>query len=205
MHYEILCEEPSAEAFLREVMPRFFAQGDTFEVYPFQGKSDLLTKLDSRLQGYSKWMPNDYKIIILLDRDNDDCSVLKKEIVAKVAAADLRDKSTNPANWNVATRVICEELEAWYFGDWDAARAGFPRLPENLRSRAAYRDSDAIAGGTWEAFERILQTYNYQKEGLRKIEVARTVGSHFDSARCNSPSWKVFAELFENETPVVTP
>jgi len=41
-----------------------------------------------------------------------------------------------------------------------------PTIPNH----AGYRDPDAIRGGTWEAFERILKRHDYFKTGLRKVE-----------------------------------
>jgi hypothetical protein len=39
----------------------------------------------------------------------------------------------------------------------------YPRVSKSTPERAKYRDPDAIAGGTWEAFERILQNAGYFK------------------------------------------
>lgn len=46
-HLEILVEEPSMEAFLRELLPRMLGDKVSFEIYPFQCKGDLLSKLSS--------------------------------------------------------------------------------------------------------------------------------------------------------------
>lgn len=50
-HLELLVEEPSMEAFLRALLPRLLPQGRTFEVHAFQGKGDLMDKLETRLRG----------------------------------------------------------------------------------------------------------------------------------------------------------
>ena len=52
-HLEFLVEEPSMEAFLRALLPRLLPRDRSFEVHPFQGKSDLLDKLQARLRGYA--------------------------------------------------------------------------------------------------------------------------------------------------------
>jgi len=90
--------------------------------------------------------------------------------------------------------MAIEELEAWYFGDWEAVRAAYPRVPQSVPNQQRYRQPDAIAGGTWEAFERLLQRHGYFKGGLPKIEVARTLGSHLDPTRCRSPSFVCFRD-----------
>ena len=78
VHLELLVEEPSMEAFLGALLPRLLPQDRTFVVHPFQGKSDLLAKLESRLRGYATWMPADWRIVVVVDRDDEDCLVLKR-------------------------------------------------------------------------------------------------------------------------------
>ena len=71
-HLEVLVEEPSMEALLRGFLPRML--GDvTFQVYPFQCKSELLQHLPERLRGYSSWLPPTWRILVVVDRDDDDC------------------------------------------------------------------------------------------------------------------------------------
>jgi hypothetical protein len=59
---------------------------------------------------------------------------------------------------------------------------------------ARYRDPDAIAGGTWEAFERVLRQSGYFRGGLRKVEAARTIAPHIDPARNTSRSFQVLRD-----------
>jgi hypothetical protein len=70
LHLELLVEEPSMEAFLRALLPRMLPAGHTFEVHPFQGKDDLLGKLKARLRGYAQWLPEDWRIVVVVDRDD---------------------------------------------------------------------------------------------------------------------------------------
>jgi len=105
------------------------------------------------------------------------------------ADAGLATRSASRRSYVVANRLAIEELEAWYFGDWAAVRAAYPRAPETIPARARYRAPDAIAGGTWEAFERVLQAAGYFAGGLRKIEAARAVAEHMDPSRNRSPSF----------------
>ena len=179
------------EAFLREALPTVLPTDCNFQVYPFEGKKALLRNLDNRLRGYARWLPPDFRIIILIDRDREDCHNLKRTLESAVARARLRSRSTaNAGDWQVATRVVIEELEAWYFGDWDAVKAAYPGVGGDLPRR--YRDPDAVTGGTWEAFERMLQRAGYFKGGLRKMEVAQAVGQHIDPHRNTSHSFTVF-------------
>ncbi len=47
-HLELLVEELSMEAFLRELLPRILPADRTFDIRAFQGKPDLLGKLENR-------------------------------------------------------------------------------------------------------------------------------------------------------------
>jgi hypothetical protein len=181
------------EAFLRALLPRLLPRGRTFEVHPFQGKSDLVGKLEARLRGYSRWLPIDWRIVVVVDRDDDDCQVLKLQLegIAQRAGLTTRTRAAS-VQWQLVNRMAVEELEAWYFGDWQAVRAAYPRVSANVTSRAGFRHPDAIAGGTWEAFERVVQKHGYFKGGLAKIEAARAIGVHVDPERTASRSFAVF-------------
>ena len=194
-HLEILVEEPSMEAFLRELLPGLLGEEATFEVYPYQCKDDLLSKLHSRLQGYASWLPNNWRVVVVVDRDDDDCEVLKRRMEQAAAGAGLRTRKAGAARtWQVANRIAIEELEAWYFGDWDAVRKTYPRVPGTIPQKESYRNPDEIQGGSWEAFERVLQRAGYFKTGLRKMEVARALGKRMDPAQNRSRSFAVFRD-----------
>ncbi len=189
-HLDFLVEEPSMERFLRALLPRLLPQNRTFEVHPFQGKSNLLGKLGARLRGYASWLPEDWRIVVIVDRDNDDCVELKKRLEAIALAAGLRTRTNaGAAKWQLVNRIAIEELEAWYFGDWKAVREAYPRVAPNIPQRQGFRDSDTIAGGTWEAFERVMQRHGYFKSGLGKLEAARVIGALVDPTRSTSKSF----------------
>lgn len=182
------------EAFLRALLPRLLPQDRTFEIHPFQGKSDLLGKLPARLRGYSKW-PEDWRIVVVVDRDEDDCRRLKQHLEDIAALAGLSTRSRPKRGvWQLVNRIAIEELEAWYFGDWDGVRAAYPDVPDSVPRKSGFRDSDAISGGTWEAFERVLGKHGYFEGGLRKIEAARVIGAKLKPQRCVSHSFTVFRD-----------
>ncbi len=191
-HIEILVEEPSMEAFLLQVLPKIVGSETSFKIHAHQGKADLLTKLQARLRGYAKWLPDHYRVIVLVDRDDEDCLLLKKKLETAASAAHLPTRAVNPISWRAANRIVVEELEAWFFGAWDAVRLTYPRLPASIPNQAQYRDCDAVAGGTWEAFERVLQKAGYFSGGLRKVEVATAIGKVFNPDNCISTSFNHF-------------
>lgn len=183
------------EAFLRALLPRLLPEDRTFEVHPFQGKDDLLGKLEARLRGYAAWLPEDWRIVVVVDRDDDDCRDLKQRLEAIAQRAGLRSRSRSGGlPWQLVNRIAVEELEAWYFADWEAVRAAYPRVPAGIPHRQGFRDPDAIAGGTWETFERVMQKYGYFKGRLAKIEAARAIGTCVDPARSRSHSFAVFQQ-----------
>jgi hypothetical protein len=199
-HVEVLVEEPSMEAALRVLLPRVLGNL-TFQIYPYQGKDDLLKQLPSRLRGYRTWLPEDYRIVVVVDRDGDDCQELKQRMERISADAGLRSRTRARGEaFQIVNRLAIEELEAWYFGDWEAVRAAYPRVPEAIPRQAKYRDPDAIAGGTWEAFERVLQRAGYFQAGLRKIEAARTVANHWQPLQNRSHSFCVFRDVLQEMT-----
>lgn len=180
------------EAALRALLPRLLSEL-SFEIYPFQGKLDLLKRLPDRLRGYAAWLPADHRVVVVVDRDNDDCQELKQRLehMAAIAGMQTRTQAGGPT-YQVVNRLAIEELEAWYFGDWDAVRAAYPKVSDRIPNHAPYRDPDAIAGGTWEAFERVMRAAGYFKTGLRKIEAARTIAEHWRPEANRSHSFRVF-------------
>jgi len=69
-HVEVLVEEPSMEAALRVLLPRVLVEL-SFQVYPYQCKDDLLKRLPDRLSGYAAWLPDDYRIVVVVDCRGD--------------------------------------------------------------------------------------------------------------------------------------
>jgi hypothetical protein len=190
-HIEILVEERSMEAALRLLLPKVLFR-ISYAIYTSQCKQDLLSRLPQRLNGYAKWLPSEWRILVIVDRDDEDCRVLKRTLEDLAWASGLR---TRESRWNIGVysvinRLVIEELEAWYFGDWAAVRAAFPAAPVTIPKKAGFRDPDVIAGGTWEAFERVLQRAGYFQSGLRKIEAARMIGRHMDPYRNSSRSFQ---------------
>ncbi|MGA9070558.1 MAG: DUF4276 family protein [Terracidiphilus sp.] len=191
----VLVEEESAEAALFTLLPKLLPESQ-FQIIRFQGKQNMLRNLPTRLRGFASWLPENWSILVLIDRDNDDCMKLKRRLEVMVQDARLSTKSSVQAGarFQVALRIVVEELESWFFGDWEAVRAGYPRVSATIPNKERFRIPDEISGGTWEAMEQILQSAGYYKSGLSKIELARTVAQHMDPARNKSYSFKIFHE-----------
>jgi hypothetical protein len=196
MHLEILVEEQSMEAALNNILPKLLPGMITFRVYPYNGKSDLLAKLPSRLRGYRAWLPQDYRLIVLLDLDTGDCRVLKKklEMMALEAGFHSKGRPDSDGKYAILNRIAIEELEAWFFGDIEAIVKAFPGVPSSIVGRRPYRNPDAIKGGTWEALERILKKAGYYGGGMPAVETARKISEHMNPNINRSQSFRVFRD-----------
>jgi len=194
MHLEFLVEEESAEAALRNLVPRIAGPEVTYEVHPFRGKAALLRGLLPRLRAYKAWLPDDWRIVVLIDQDNSDCTDLKRNLEDKAREAGLVTKTAagSSSRFQVLNRVAVEELEAWFFGDLEAVAQAYPEIPRDLNRQAKYRHPDRIAGGTWEALERVLDHAGYYPGG--KIAMAQAISVHMDPDRNASPSFRVFRD-----------
>jgi len=189
---EVLVEEPSMEEFLRILLPRLLGS-ITFRVYPYQCKQELLARLPDRLRGYASWLPQNWRIMVLVDRDDEDCHNLKESLEKTCKEVSLSTRSSSGGReYSVINRVVVEELESWYFGDWKAVREAYPRVPKAIPHKAKYRNPESIAGGTWEAFERILRKAGYFRNGLAKIEAARAIAPHIVPERNKAESFRLF-------------
>lgn len=197
MHLEILVEEPSAEAALLNLLPPILGGRVSFAIRTFQGKKDLFARLPDRLRGYRATLPPpECRIIVLVDEDRSDCMELKARLeeIAKKAGFLTKTAARRGRKFQVVNRLAIEELEAWFFGDVKALVHAYPGVPGSLGKKAAYRNPDAIEGGTWEALERVLRKAGYYPGGLPKIEVAKMISVHMDPERNTSQSFRVFCE-----------
>jgi hypothetical protein len=192
MHIEFLVEEPSMQAALENLLPRLLPAQTTFRILAFQGKPDLLSKLSVRLRAYANWIPPDYRIVVLVDEDRQDCRELKRQLEAAARQAGLSTKTSGGARFQVLNRIVIEELEAWFLGDPEALRQAYPGLPASLERR--FPDPDAVNGGTWETLARLLQRHGYFQGGYRKLEAASTISAHMNPERNRSNSFRVFRD-----------
>ena len=193
MHIEFLVEEPSAEAALRNLVPKLAGENISYNIHVFQGKQDLLIKLPKRLRGYHPWLPENWNIIVLVDKDQDECVELKKRLeeIANREGFRTRSNTNSDGKYQVINRLAIEELEAWFFGDVNAIKLAYPKIPAFLDKNKNFRNPDGIHN-TSEALGRILKRYGYYRGGLPKIEVAKRISINMDPDRNNSKSFQVF-------------
>jgi Domain of unknown function (DUF4276) len=194
VHIEFLLEEASAEIVLTEIVPKIVGENITLRFHDFRGKQNLIQKLPIRLKGYQNLLQSnpDWRIVVLVDRDKQDCHILKEQLEKIAHDAGLTTHS-NSENFQVLNRIAIEELEAWFFGDVEAIRSAYPKVSENLNENRNYRNPDEVKGGTCEALERVLAAKGYYGKGyMPKTEVARNISKYLNVEQNSSESFQVF-------------
>ena len=68
----VIVEEESAEAALHSILPKLLPESE-FQIIRFQGKQDMLRNLLARLRGFKSWLPKNWLLMVLVDRDQDRC------------------------------------------------------------------------------------------------------------------------------------
>ena len=195
MFIKFFLEELSAEEALKHLLPKILTDDVNYEFHTFQGRDEMLIELPKRLKG-EKWIPNDWRIIVLIDEDRRGCHELKAYLEKAVHDAGFVTKSSADPNedFQVVNRIAIEELEAWFFGDVEALRAAYPKIPKNLQSKARFRNPDTIQGGTYEALRDLLIEKKYYRERIPKTTVAQRIAQHMEPNRNRSKSFQVFVE-----------
>ena len=181
------------EIALENLVPRILPDAG-FKVYAYNGKSGLLKKLPSRLLAYARWLPDDYKLIVLVDRDSDNCHDLKNCLERISGNAGLKSISRFPEHFQIINRIVIEELEAWFFGDLEAIFMAYPNVPATLGQSSLCRNPDSISNGTWEQLARILKDSGDHPMRLGKLRASRDISRHMDPDRNRSKSFQVFRD-----------
>ena len=195
MHIKFFLEELSAEEALTHILPKILADDVSYEFHVSEGRDDLLEELPKLLKGH-QWIPDDWRIVVLIDEDRKDCHELKTYLEKAAHEAGFTTKSSAAPNedFQVVNRIAIEELEAWFFGDIEALHAACPRISRNLHAKAKYRNPDAIKGGTYETLECLLIQKKYFTGRIPKLMVAQNIAQHMQPSRNISKSFQIFVE-----------
>ena len=127
MHIKFFLEEPSAEEALRYILPKILSPDVICIFHAFEGKDDMREELPKHLKGH-QWIPDNWRIVVLIDEDRKDCHELKTYLEKASREAGFVTKSSAIPNedFQVVNRIAIEELEAWFFGDIEAMHAAYP-------------------------------------------------------------------------------
>ena len=173
-----LLEELSMQILLEGLLPRLFPELP-FRCVPHNGKTDLDRSITATLRG---WREPGARFAIVRDNDGGDCYALKERI---------RQLCHNGRRDDALVRIVCQELEAWYFGEPDAMAEAFgdERL-RRIKNRPRYRNPDAISKPSGE-IKRLVPRF-------QKIDGARRMAQHLTRERNRSRSFAVFLDGVAN-------
>lgn len=176
----VLTEEESA----RPVIEALFAtisEGLTVScrVITHQGKDDLLKAITKTVPSLSR-IPNT-SILVLHDQDQNDCRILKAKIV------HLMEQH---CQCHYKIRIVCQELEAWYFGDIEAIKLCYEVInQQQLTSRTKRKNVDEIVNPSHELLKYIREYHKLKT--LPKVQMAKRVAVHLNVDRNTSTSFKM--------------
>ena len=186
MHIEVLVEDESTKEALEILIPKVVSRDCTHNIREFRGKKDMLKGLQGWFRGYAKW-ELDCNMVVVIDKDREDCTRLKSKIEDKARNCGLLDKTFGRYSKRLVIRIAMTELEAWFLGDPLAIHKAFPKV----------RERDVRAQGTVDSIpdpanhlERMLQRKRYFSH-MPKVLVARSIAEHMEPDRNKSPSFQL--------------
>ncbi len=166
-----LLEEPSMKALLDILLPKILPENVGYKTIAHSGKSDLQESIPRKLKA---WRQPDTKFVIVQDQDSGDCVKIKQ------ALSEL----AGPAGREALVRIVCRELEAWYFGDLQAVSRAYHKDVTALREKSKYRNPDAI-GNPKEELRKLFP-------GHQQIDGARRIAAHMNIENNRSGSFRQF-------------
>jgi len=189
----VLVEGPAEEAWIADWARRLIP-GHKVRVYPHQGKGRLLTNeqpdkaqrgvldlLRATLRGWANtFNPDTDRILVLVDRDEDDASELRQ----RMRAVHEEISPTRPAAFQVAVM----ESEAFFLGDRRALKLAWPGADLKLLD-STKPDED----WRWELFSKVIKTSGQNKPAWARA-IAPHLGTQLSGPDANrSPSFRSFA------------
>lgn len=168
-----LLEEKSMKLFLDVLLPKILPQDVAFLTIPHEGKSDLKKSLPIKLKA---WNIPDSKFIVVQDQDSNDCRKLKQELLDLCAESDRE----------VLVRIVCHELEAWYWGDLKAVELAYGKDLSKIGRKRTFRIPDDIISPKRE-LQKILPEH-------QQMNGARRIAEYIDIDRNTSVSFHMFVD-----------
>lgn len=172
-----LLEERSMKILLDILLPRLFP-GITFICLAHEGKHDLEKSIIKKLKA---WKEPGVQFVIVRDNDDTDCHALKQKL------KELCDQAGRP---DTLIRIVCQELEAWYFGEAKALAKAYEKSQLiHIKNKAKYRESDAIHKPSKEILKLIPE--------FQKLSGAKRLAKHLSRKGNRSNSYRVFMDGIE--------
>ena len=208
MHYEVLVEDQSGSIALDAIMEKILGTNYTshsWRLHSYKGlgripknlrsvtdpkKRILLDQLPAILQGYGKSLTPHDVVIVVVDLDDRDCLVFKKELVNVLNACNPRPRAL--------FRIAIEESEAWLLGDRNAVKSAYP-LANNFVLNGYQQDSicgtwEVLADAVYQGGAARLKGLGYPDTGIAKCEWAEEIAPYIDVDSNQSKSFQVFRD-----------
>ncbi len=174
-----MLEEYSMKTLLEGLLPRLIPDLQ-FICIPHEGKQDLEKSIPRKLKGWNK---PEASFIIVRDNDGGNCQELKKKLV---------DLCNINAKRRAQVRIVCQELEAWYFGSPEALSKAFSKSKlGKIGLKARYRVPDSIHQPSKE-IKRIIPEF-------QKVSGARKMALLLDPITNSSRSFQAFIKCVKDE------
>jgi Domain of unknown function (DUF4276) len=170
----LLLEEPSAKAFLQNLLPRILDASVVVRLIAFEGKQDLERQLTRRLRGYANPQA---RFLVMRDQDSaPDCKLIKERLLRMCDAAGRRSVSL--------VRIACRELESMYLADLNAVELalGLTGLVRHQQTQK-FRQPDCLESPSHE-LSRLT------KGAYQKVRSSRELGKHMSLKNDRSSSFK---------------
>jgi len=167
-----MVEERSMMEFLDIVLPKILP--DDLEkplIITHRGKTDLQKSIPLKLRA---WNNTDDRFIIVHDQDSNNCKLLK---------AELKSLCKNSKNTFII-RIVCTELESWYFGDLKAVSHAYGKDYTSLTAKRKYRVPDNLKNAKQE-LRKIIPSY-------QPIDGAKKIAANMDVNNNTSSSFNTF-------------
>lgn len=162
-------------ALLKVLLPKLYPYSDDVAItyVTHEGKKDLKKSVRVKIKG---WREPNVHFVVILDQDKEDCFQLKSDIEKICKDAGRSD---------TLIRIVCRELEAWYFGELNALEQAYlgSNIVRKIKGKRQYRFPDQIVGPAKKIGELIPE--------FRKVDAARRMGQLL-SRDNTSPSFRVF-------------
>lgn len=166
-------EEPSMKGFLDSFLERHFPKLEYLCV-THEGKNDLQASIKRKVPAWRT--PGDH-IVILHDNDGQDCIALK---------AMLLEFCGHNVSVPLKVRIVCQELEAWYFGQPDVLESLYSgRMKKSTPQKARRSPDDFVKPSAW---------LRREVDRFQKVSGAREMGRVMHQGGA-SPSFKAFVDL----------
>lgn len=186
-HYYFFTEEESMMSFIKACKKTQTLENKEF--VNFNGKDDLKNNIRNYVEGLIKWDNSDenirIKIIVLVDQDNDNCKQLKNDI-KNIIKSNTGKLFTSV----IEVIIVCRELEAWYFGDYEAILVAYPKFSSFVSKNNKWvRESDKRTKPSKHLLEKLNE--------VSKVQLAKKIAPHISTDRNISASFKHFVRVID--------